>query len=394
MKRILFVDDDPRILHGIKRMLYATRGEWELDFAEGGEAALCVLEAKQFDVVVSDIRMPGMDGATLLAKIKVQYPATARIVLSAYSEVNVAMRATACAHQFLSKPCDPAALKSAIARVCALRDVMNNEKLRHIVGEIGGLPSLPKALVDLREAVDNPDTPTDRIVKIVETDMAMAAKILQLVNSAFFGLARPVNSLNGAVNYLGLSTLRSLVYVAETFRSFAPAKGIPLSLCDSIQLHGQRTAEIAAKLPLDPSKRELAIVACLLHDVGSLVFASRLPEQWLKANALAKQRRCKVFEAEEELLGVSHAEVGAYLLGLWGIPEAIVEAVAYHHRPTRIPHSDFDGPMAVYVAHVLAHESDGKEDPSNTELSDYDRECLTELGLLDRLPEFRELIAV
>jgi HD-like signal output (HDOD) protein/ActR/RegA family two-component response regulator len=387
MKRILFVDDDPSVLQGIKRMLHSKRNEWEIAFAPGAEEALRLFEQKEFDVVVSDIRMPGMDGATLLAKIKEHYPGAARIILSGYSEADVAIRATASAHQFLAKPCDPKELVSAVDRVCNVQGFTLDAEVRRVVGQIGQLPSLPRAYVALREAVENPDTSIATVVEIVETDIAMVAKILQLVNSAFFGLARPITSLHGAVNYLGLNTIRNLALMAEAFRVFTPGAGIPGSLYDQTREHGQRSAEIAARLPLGPAMRDLTIVACLLQDVGTLVLASKLPHAFLSACSIVDKRGCQMFEAEEEVLGTSHAEVGAYLLGLWGIPQSIAEAVAHHHRPTRISHSGLDTCTAVYTAAVVARQPRAAKS-SECELSEYDRNCFHELGLLERLPEF------
>jgi HD-like signal output (HDOD) protein len=133
-------------------------------------------------------------------------------------------------------------------------------------------------------------------------------------------------------------------------------------------------------------------MAALLHDIGRLFLASSMPDEFCSVLARCSERGCKPFEAEEELLGTSHAEIGAYLLALWGLPNLAVEAIAHHHRPTRIPHSGFDCAAAVYVADLLAHEMDDHpEDSSGLEIEDSDRACLETLGVFSMFAEFREL---
>lgn len=391
MKRILFVDDESKIIDGIRRMLYADRKRWDMEFVTSGEAALEACERGRFDVVISDMRMPGMDGATLLGHLQDRFPSTARIILSGYSEIALVTRAVPVAHRFLTKPCSASELQSSIERVCVLQELLSGDEIRQVIGSVGELPSLSMVYAALSQAVEDPETPIKEIVQIMEQDMAMTAKVLQLVNSAFFGLARSVTNLHTAVSLLGMETIKNLVLITETFRAFVPDKRIPLSEYESIQADAQRTACIAAKLPVDPKTRDTVVLAALLHDIGRLILASKMPAQFCSALDLSKKRDCQLFEAEEELLGTSHAEIGAYLLGLWGIPHLAIEAIAHHHRPTRIPHNDFDTSVALYVANLLARESAVEAgDLSTCELRESERACLEQLGVLHRLPEFRQ----
>jgi HD-like signal output (HDOD) protein len=392
MKRILFVDDESNILDGIRRMLHADRRRWDMHFAVGGDAALKACDAGSFDVVISDMRMPGMDGATLLQHIRDRYPSTTRIILSGYSEVTLAMRSVPIAHRFLAKPCDAVELQSTIERVCSLQDVLCTPQIQEIVGAIGALPSLSATYTDLAQAVQAPDPSIEQVARIIEHDVAMTAKVLQLVNNSFFGPARAISRPKNAVAYLGMETVKNLALASEAFRVFVPDSRIPQAVCQSIQDHAQRTAAIASALPVDPKIRDVTVLAALLHDIGRLMLASKLPDKFCSALSYARERHCEPFEAEEEILGTSHAEMGAYLLGLWGIPLLAVEAVAYHHHPTRIPHSGFDSSIAVYVADLLAHEEEAHPgDASGAELRDYDRTCLDALGILPRFAELREL---
>jgi HD-like signal output (HDOD) protein len=392
LKRILFVDDESKILDGLQRMLRPDRKRWEMEFAVGGEAALKACDNARFDVVISDMRMPGMDGATLLGHIRDQYPGTARIILSGYSEITAATRAVHVAHRFLAKPCNASELQATIERVCTLQDVLCTPEIRQVIGTVGTLPSLSSTYTALTQALGRPDTSIDTVAEILSHDVAMSAKVLQLVNSAFFGLAQTVTSLQSAASYLGMETIKNLALVSEAFKVFVPHSCIPQSEFEAIQIQAQMTAAIAVVLPADAKTREITVLAALLHDVGRLVLASKMPDRFCSVIALTKARGCEPFEAEEVLLGTSHAEIGAYLLGLWGLPNLAVEAIAHHHHPDRIPHSDFDSSVALYIAGLLAYELQAHpQDANGAELREFDRTCLDKLGILSRFPEFRSL---
>jgi HD-like signal output (HDOD) protein len=392
MKRILFVDDDSKVLDGIRRMLHADRKQWEVQFAGGGEAALQLCESMEFDVVVSDMRMPIMDGAALLEQIKRHHPSTARIILSGHSTAEAALRAVPVAHRFLAKPCNAAELRTTIECVLNLQDLLCRPELRKIVGAVGRLPAMSSTYAALTHAIANPTSSIVEIVHIVEQDPAISAKVLQLVNSAFFGLRQNVTKLHDAVSYLGMNVIRSLVLVTDTFSAFKPHPDIPVTEFERIRDHAHKSAVIAARLPLKAGARDLAVIASLLQDVGILVLASKLPEQFLAVQALSQKQGCPTFEAEQQLLGTTHGEIGAYLLGLWAIPQLIVEAIAHHHHPARIPHLGFDISIATYVADLLARQQSTAGPLSEKPLSNSDRETLEALAILSQYAELTRIV--
>jgi putative nucleotidyltransferase with HDIG domain len=389
VKRILFVDDENRILDGIRRMLYSERNRWRLEFAQGGEAALAAMQAGGYDVIVSDMRMPGMDGAELLTQVKDRWPATIRMILSGYTETEAAMRAVPVAHRFLAKPCNADALREAIERSCALQEVLNSSDLRRVVSGLGDLPSVSNAYARLTDALTKEDVGIDDVARIIATDMAMSARVLQFANNAFFGAPQGVSTVLGAVSYLGINTIKNLVLTAEIFRAFPPNQKVPNSFWESVQSHAIRCAAIAGKLPLEKQTRDAAFLAALLHDIGCLVLAAKMPDQFASVLAESEERACKHFLVEEERLGVSHAEIGAYLLGLWGLPHVVVEAIAHHHRPTRVPHSGVDPGVAVFVADLLAEEQASPEGERGA-LAQHDQNELATLGLTAQFEEWRE----
>jgi HD-like signal output (HDOD) protein/ActR/RegA family two-component response regulator len=394
MRRVLFVDDEPRLLEGLRRMLRVQRHEWEMAFAPSGEAALAMMEASPFDVIVSDMRMPEMDGATLLAQVRDLYPQVVRIVLSGHTELSTALRVVPVAHQFLAKPCDAGTLRVAVERACHLKGLLGDESIRRTVGALRDLPSLPRTYGALTQGLSDPDISLQKLAKIVEQDVGISAKILQLVNSAFFGIAQPVTNIEHAVIYLGINTIRSLVLSLEIFRVFEPYTALPGFSLERLHSHARLAAHIAARLPVPKHLLDITMAAGMLHDVGKLILAWKLPERFKKLLAQAAEERCPLYNVEEREYGFSHAEIGGYLLGLWGLPYILVEAVALHHGPNRVPHEYFDAVSAVHIANFLAHELDPScpERPlgNDTEPS---REELAALGVGEDLAAWRAMAA-
>ena len=334
MKRILFVDDEKPILDGIRRLLSDQRDVWEMQFALGGEEALKLCQTSRFDVVVSDMRMPGMDGAMLLGHVRDLCPDAARLILSGYSDVALTTRAIPVAHRILAKPCGGIELQSTIKSFCALQDLFCSSDLRRVIGTIGELPSLSRTYIELAQAAQDPNTSLTKVAKIMGKDIAMVAKVLRLVNSGFFGLAQTVTSLEAAVAYLGMETIKNLALATDTFKVFTLAPGIAPSFCEDMQSHAQRVALIMGTLPLPARLHEVGIVSALLHDIGELALACKLPHEFCAALELARATGCSQVEAEEQMIGTSHAEIGAYLLGLWSIDSLVLKRLPIIIGPT------------------------------------------------------------
>lgn len=389
MKRILFVDDEVSILDGLKRMLRPMRAEWEMAFAPGGEQALALLATGPFDVIVSDMRMPGMDGAALLEVVREKYPSMLRIILSGYTELQASLRAVPVAHQFLLKPCDPDMLRAGIARATSLGEVLDSRMLTSLVGALRDLPSLPRVFAELKLALGDPKTTIDQVTRIVERDIAVSAKLLQLVNSAFFGLARDVTDVKTAVSCLGMTVLHDLVLTLEVFRSFSANEFVSEEYLESFHLHGQLTARIAAGISQNNRLSPAVVLAALLHDVGKLVIAERTPAHFARALDQARAEGRPLFEVEEQLTHISHAEVGAYLLSLWGLPYSLVEAVAHHHHPRRVPQNGVDMVLVVYIANLLAHEREALV--GGPPAPPLDMELLEQNGAASLVPAWRKI---
>jgi putative nucleotidyltransferase with HDIG domain len=371
-RRILFVDDEPEILEVMKGLLQAQANCWDMAFVSSGAEALAELAAAPFDVVVSDFRMPFMDGEQLLEEVQRWYPRVARFILSAEAEVTIAAGGVSVAHQFLAKPMDPQVLRVVVDRTCGLLDLIADDRMEACLGGSPQLPSLPRACRDLDVALAN-NASTDVLVRIIEGDMALSAKLLRIINSAYFGLPYKVSSVRSAVITLGtriLGTLPMSVHLANAFNIRSTSAGFSP---ESLQAHSLTVARLAQQLSNRNADHEHAFAAGMLHDVGKLVLAANRLEEW---RAVVAEERAEVrargrgkgrsaTSIENAVFHVTHAEVGAYLIGLWGLPMPVVEAVAHHHHPERAPHQGFCALDAVYLGNLLANEMPADDKDAN-----------------------------
>jgi len=316
-------------------------------------------------VIVTDMRMPNMDGARVLELVRQRHPGMIRIMLSGQCEMEAAMRAVPVAHQFLSKPCDPEKLRSVIGNCFACASMVTDFATRGVIAGIGELPGLPGTHAALVSALNDPKASLERVSTIVEGDMAVAAKVLQLVNSAFFGLTSEVTTISRAVAYLGLDVLQQLVFKVELFRSFPCERPVAGFSLEEIHRHSRCVAAITALLPVGGQDSAAVSIAALLHDVGKLVLAMRQPEPLERALEASVREHRPLYSIEEEMTGATHAEIGAYLLGLWGLPPAVIAAVSRHHQPIYESGDTIDLGLAVHIADLLAHEAEQRlQDPS------------------------------
>ncbi len=365
-KRILFVDDETTVLNLLKMVCRRIGPEWDTHFAESGPAALQMMAEQPFDVVVSDMRMPEMNGVEFLYSVMERYPRTARIILSGYADQQVVMRAVGAVHQYLSKPCDINALRAALQRILALDRFLSNDRMKAVVARIHTLPSLPSLYYDLMKELASPHATTESVAAIISRDISLTAKLLQLVNSAFFGVAQHVNSAAEAIQILGFSTIKALALSIYVFSRFEPERlpGFPIErLWQHSMATGLLARRIAASEGSDLGLIEAAFTAGILHDVGKLVLAISFPELYRKSINTAFSQETPQWQAEAEVVGVSHAEIGAYLLGLWGLPCPIVEAVAWHHQPRLREPTDFSALSTVHIANYVHGRLTPASDP-------------------------------
>ncbi len=391
-KRILFVDDQPNILSGLRRMLRKLREEFDMEFVESGAEALQAMDQGEFDAIITDMRMPEMNGAQLLKRVSEQHPETIRYILSGHSDRDLILQTVGVAHQYLAKPCDPESLKRLLANSAGLRQLLSSDELHKRISTIGALPTLPETYNELIAELQSESCSIRSIAEIVGRDISMTAKILQMVNSAFFALPTRVTDIFQAVNLLGLDTTRALVLAAGVFRQFEE-QHIPGYSIEAVYHHslsvGAMAQRLSQHLELDERSVDDAMLGGMMHDIGKLILVSSFPEKVRAVAQTAQDNKVTLEQGEKEIFKVTHAEVGAHLLSLWGLPDSILEAIAFHHTPTSTEGAVPSVLTAVYLANLYEHEINSQN--SDKEPADIDNEYLLSVGLAERVEEMRSV---
>lgn len=390
MKRILFVDDDTNILAGLKRTMRGMRHEWEMEFVSEPKEALRVFGETPFDIVVSDMKMPVMDGADLLAEIKKIAPESIRFILSGHSSPDLVMKSVGSAHQYLAKPCEAETLKKTIERANSLKAVVGSGELRRLISGLEELPTMPSAYQEIVASLQDPDSSLTDVGHIIGKDVGMTAKILQLVNSSFFGIANPLTSVDEAAIFLGLETLGALVLGHGVFSHYRDVETGGFNI-DAQWSYSSRCASMAKVIARQQavSKRieEEVFLAGMLLDVGKLVLVTEKTDNYAEILRRVGGQNAYAPEVEKEILGATHAEVGAYLLGLWGLPDTVVEAVAFHETPSRCDSEEFGVLGIAHVASRMALDINAF-DPHEPSLH-VDVPYLEKVGLIDCWPAWQ-----
>lgn len=348
MKRIAFVDDETNVLDGLRRMLRPFRNEWEMQFFASGEEALEAFKERVFDLIISDMRMPGMSGAELLNEVKEISPSTVRVILSGFASEELTLESVHAAHQFITKPADAEKVRDCVQRAVALQEMLNSAEVRAFLGSIESLPMLPVVYDELMREVASEDASIREVGRVVAKDIGLSSKVLKLVNSAFFGLSRSFDSPEEATTYLGTDTIKNLALLTSVFHSF-PASNQDLPKLQSLNLSCERIGLLAAKMArntnLPQRSKDHCQVAGMMSGLGELIALSyneSLPEN-------------------SELLS-DPPLLGSYLLGIWSLPFPIIEAVRWHRNPGV---SGINGLSPLVVVHAAwaveaGFQSDGK----------------------------------
>ena len=391
-KRILFVDDEPLVLNGLQRTLRKMQKVWDINFATSAGEALAILDQNHTDVIISDMKMPEMDGSQLLAEVKRRHPHIVRLILSGHVEQETTLHSIQFAHQCLSKPCDVELLKQTLAKLFALRDILSDDSIKKIVSQIESLPSLPSIYTEIMAEMQSDDPSIKNLGAIIGRDVSMTAKILQVVNSVFYGLPQKISNPQQAVILLGLEAIKALVLTIKIFSEFSQ-KNFAWFNIDAIFNHSisvsTRAKAIVKNENMDQDLINHSLMAGLLHDLGKLILATNFKNTYRQVQAESQCSGHPLWELEQEAFGTSHAEIGAYLMGLWNMENPIIEAIAFHHCPVKSVSSRMGLLTAVHVANGLDHE----EDPAHNQKIPllFDDEYLDRLGVANRIPEWRRV---
>jgi putative nucleotidyltransferase with HDIG domain len=373
------------ILEALQRTMAVMAREWQMRFANSGAEALRMMEIEPADAIVSDMRMPYMNGAQLLHEVMLKHPKTIRLILSGFSDAEVIMKCIGGTHQFISKPCSGETLRNILKRALGMDQWLNSDSLKSLVSKLPILPSMPTLYFEIVREAESENGSLEKVGSIIQRDPAMTAKILQLVNSAFFGLRRQMSDPTEAVMQLGFETIRSLVLGIHVF-SEMKSKGRAETEIQKLWNHSMavaaRAKNIARTERMERELVEASFTAGLLHDVGRLVLWANLPEKYEEAVRLATSEKIALIEAEESVFKASHASLGGYMLGLWGLPVPLVEAVVFHHMPSFVKSPSVSPLSVVHLSNVLEQETSAEFSLGIT--PGLDQAHLTEVGMWER----------
>ncbi|WP_299770426.1 response regulator [uncultured Pseudoteredinibacter sp.] len=359
-KNILFVDDEDNVLSGLRRALHSTRNEWSMSFSSSGAAALEEMSNNSYDVIVSDMRMPNMNGVELLTQVKKLYPETLRIVLSGYSETELILNCINIAHQYLAKPAKPETLKSVINKSLRMKDLLSCPVLNKAISKIDNLPCLPTIYSEINKELSKEDSSLDTISELISQDIAMTAKLLQICNSAYFGIGRTIESPCEAVNFLGIDTIKSLILTIKVFDQLPRSESEHFNL-EKIWQQSQNTAILAKRIAshekLEPGAINQSFTAGLLHRIGEIVLQQEFSQDYLKAVSISETSDVEIYKSEHEVFGFDSSLVGAYLLDLWGLPGDISSCLALIHQPQHLNFNHMAPPEIIHIAYQLLNNT-------------------------------------
>lgn len=349
---ILFVDGDRHVYQSLTRLIMAKKLPLTLVFAGSGVEATERLSSQPCNVIVTDARLPDMDGMALLRQITEHWPMSLRILMTAESQESTVYGLLTYAHQLMTKPIPPEQLLESLQLACRLRFLLMNERLREVVHRMEHLPVVPRIYMELTKELRKESCSVQSVGKIIAQDMSLTSGILKLVNTSFFGLTRRIETPQQAVSVLGANLIRGLVLSEQVFKAMDPAK-YPDFDAEKLWAHSMDAARCCRAVMksegIGGRAVEDAFLAGLLHDVGKVVLMEGCPAEYLGVLKKSRATNTPLVEAEAEMLGVTHAHVGAYLLGLWGFSEPAIIAIAQHHGLAQGP----GGSLLTAVLHAV-----------------------------------------
>ncbi len=393
---VLYVDDNEITRHELEEGFEFVAPDWEMRVADSLEAAEHIVNStNSLDAVVTRSRVEHIDMDPLLMQVSDVHPGAIRIMVEDMVHTQDIFQPSSLAHQYMLAPVDHVKLRDTLQRIRGLQLDTTAAKIQHIIGRIGKLPSLPALYAEISEEIQSPATTVQEVGEIIAKDVAMTTKILQLANSPVFGFTSRIMDISHAVFVLGLDTIKGLVLSAGLFSNVTVSRASGVNP-ERFMDHSTKVALLARSIAISENKSidftDISYIGGFLHDIGRLVLASQLSEEYGHAHALAEERKIPLIEAEVEVFGADHAEVGGCLLGLWGFPDQVSESAFRHHAPIASIDTDFTPLTAVHTANVIIERRSGPGLDGN--LAEVDAEYMARINCLDRVDTWKGIIAL
>lgn len=391
--RILVLIDDPATLAQVEPLFASLPDRWKVHVTQTGENALCLLGQVPFEMIFVDLKSGPLAGIQFLHQVWTSHPSTIRFLLSNSMAPDLMVTCALGPHQVVMKPLEAESLRNALDRAVLVDRLFQNKDLQALVSRIRTFPSRPTIYAQVLRELRSASASAHTVGELVSRDLAISTKLLQITNSAFFGFNRPVSKPGDAVLLLGMETTASLVLGIEAFSQLDNVK-LKYFSSDQVWKHSQIVANSARSIVEHVTQNaELAheaYTAGLLHDIGKLALAVNLDEAYRNALNFGREKNLPAAVVEQQAFGATHAEAGAYLLSLWGLPAGVIEAVAHHHLPSRELSSEFNALTAVHIANALEHSL--SHDPSTGSAPQLDLDYPMELRVVEQLDSFRQIV--
>ncbi|MGZ8940677.1 MAG: HDOD domain-containing protein [Limisphaerales bacterium] len=391
--RILVLIDNAAALAQVEPHFAALPEAWKVHVSQSSEDALCQLEQVAFDVIFVDLKSGPLASIQFLHQVWSRHPSTIRFLLSDSLAPDIMVTCALGPHQVLLKPLEGPAIRNAMERAALVNRLFQNKDVQTLVSRIRTFPSRPTIYAEVIRELRSSNASAQTVGELVSRDLAISAKLLQITNSAFFGFNRPVAKPGDAVLLLGMETTASLVLGIEAFSQLDNVK-LKYFSTDQIWRHCQIVANsaraIAEHVTQDADLAQEAYTAALLHDIGKLALAVNLDEAYRDALNVGREKHIPAWQVERQAFGATHAEAGAYLLSLWGLPANVIEAVANHHIPARELSSEYTALTALHVANAIDHSLTQQRVPGEEVQIDLDYPA--ELRIIEQLDTFRDIV--
>lgn len=388
--RILYLEENTdhvtRLVHALRE-----RKGWEVTHAENAGEARAIARKQPVDVALISATMPDIEPVAIAEELTQLHPKLSTFILAPEGDSKGASAFASGRFQWLPRQDDPEPLITAIERMAQLVSWLTSNTTLELVSGLHSLPPIPSNYQGVIRAIQSPDASLQDIGEAISKDVGMTSRVLQVANSAYYGYSKKITSPSEASLLLGIETLKSLVRYTHVLNNF-PQTAASNAIFEKVWRHSVGVAAVARKITMmqtrDEALAEEAFTAGLLHDIGKLVLVSLKPEEYKEVMRQAYESKSLLHTMERVKLGTTHAETGAYLLSLWGIPFSILEAVAWHHFPSECKDKRFSALTAVHVANVAEHR---RKDTDNVKPPALDDRYLSDLGLTAQAVEWLKL---
>lgn len=391
--RILFIDHDTEILEGYTNALSSRSSQWDIECHSDIPTALDTIHARSPAIVISSFHLGIESGVEFLKQVETIDSDIQRFIAATEDDKEQIESAIGSAYHFLPKPCPSDILITEIQRCLAIDNWLGNHRVKEVVAKMGEFPSLPPMYLKVVNALNNRSSSAAQIGHAISGDLAITAKVLQTVNSSFFGLEEKTSDISQAVGILGVESVKNLVLAIQVFGNMAHSPD-QKAITDQLWHHSMSVAVAAKRIMQyetdDAKQAEEAYTAGLMHDIGKLVLINSVPDEYMAARTLSRENNIPLWQAENEVIGCNHAQTGAYLLARWGMPAAVVESVALHHEPVNTFGTAFSCLSAVHVSNALIWERSTGDEPHPDAVPS--ESFLAEIGKAGSWEEWQEVV--